>query len=124
MKMMLLLFIFSCSGIMTALLLTIITWIVHVSLTREGRKDYGYATFSKFKEQFDKYEWFPHDAGDSFGAISSTEDTKFRYGIIEFEGKRMVMNNPVCWIRANVYARKYIKNNFKELKPNKNTVKW
>lgn len=103
-----------------------ISWSVHISMTRSSTKRYGYgwASFKKFKREFDKIEWEYKSIWKNslFGNYLTLSSSQFHASIIEFNTKGMIMRTPLDWYLAKRYVKKHIKNNFLPPKPPK--VKW
>ncbi|MET3505474.1 hypothetical protein [Halalkalibacter oceani] len=109
-----------------ALIVSIISWSVHISMVKEQPEEYGYATFKKFKKEFDKCRWeiqgYHGKTIANFALWDMRDGSKFGASIIQFQHKGMIMNNPLCWMRAVLYAKKTYDS--LNMKKTKNTVKW
>lgn len=95
-----------------ALILIIIDWAVHLSMTSDGSIKYGWASYSTFKKWFSSYEW----KGDNVfkGSLWNREmKCTYHAGIIKFEGIGMKINDPFSYLLVRIYVRKYIKNHNK-----------
>lgn len=109
--------ILSVTSIILFLSTVIITvdWSIHVG-TRKESLPYGWAGYRKFKEEFNKGQW-EYDK-DFKGALfekdnrygwDGTRDEIF-VGKIVFNGKGMVIHNPISYALCMLYVRKYIRN--------------
>lgn len=93
-------------------------WLVHIRMVKLFTLCYGKSNFKTFKKHFDMLDgfWIQYIWDDSLFYFSNTiGDSKFYADIIQFEGKGMILN-PVDYIRACLYAKKYINKNFKKMK--------
>ncbi|PZT57458.1 hypothetical protein DN757_02035 [Paenibacillus silvae] len=95
-----------------ALLLIIIDWAVHLSMTSDDSIKYGWASYSTFKKWFRDYDW----KGDNVfkGSLWDREmKCTYHAGIIKFEGIGMKINDPFSYLLVRIYVRKYIKSHNK-----------
>jgi hypothetical protein len=107
--------------IFSGLFILLITWGVHISMVKGEFCPYGWATYSKFKREFDKYNWewdkcFENSLFDypSGGYIHAS--------IFKFDYKGMIMRDPFSYFLSALYIRRYIRKNIKPYRKDK--VKW
>ena len=88
-------------------------WIGHVYLTKEYRKDYGTASYRKFKSEFDKYDWKLKKffIGENLYDTAETCEVDPKGLIITFQQSSMIINNPVSFLLTKRYIHKHIKVN-------------
>ena len=99
-----------------------VKWLTHIYMIKLFTSYYGKSNFKTFKKHFDMLDglWIQHIWDDSLFYFSDTKgDSEFHADIIQFEGKGMILN-PVDYIKACLYAKKYINKNFKKSE----NIKW
>lgn len=82
--------------------------IIHISQTKEFTDIYGYGNYLVFKKEFEKYKW-SYDKNWKSSLFDYDTDSKLHAGIIKFNGKGMLLWNPIDLIRALSLIRKGIK---------------
>jgi hypothetical protein len=104
------------------LIFSMIIWGVHISMIRNDGCAYGWATYSKFKREFNKYTWnFDYIFTDSL--FNYPEGGYLHASIYRFNNKGMIMRDPVSYLLSALYIRNYIKRNYK-IPNKKNVVEW
>ena len=85
-------------------------WESHLRQTKTYTTQYGWGSFDKFKEEFDKcnWEWKPTW---KYSLFDYDSDSEIHAGIIKFNGDGMLLN-PIDYVRARLYVKKYISDNF------------
>ena len=106
------------------LFIHIVQWATHVQITKEDSETYGYATYSKFVEEFEKVNW-DYDSGFDglYGEYGVTDMFQFD-GEICFKGNGMVISNPLSYLFVKIYVKEYIKKmrNSNKLKKDKKVI--
>ena len=88
-----------------------IPWAVHRSMVRENNSSYGKTDHKKFVEEFNKVEWiYKESFKDSLFSIDNKDQV--HASIIEFNGKGMIINNPISYLKVRKHIENYIKENF------------
>jgi len=103
-------------------MLFFIFWLTHLDMVKIRSESYGFGSFKKFKEQFQKYQWKPQERFQTslFGTNHSCScETKIHASIIKFEGVGMLLY-PWDYFRVVMFVRKFIKTNY----PPKTKHKW
>ena len=105
------------------LLIFFLGWISNISQVKSNQTfldqhNFGFASFEKFKENFDNINWsydknwewslFYYDE-NSFAECNS----KIHADIFMFNHIGMIMKTPIDYWRAIIYVHKYIKEHFK-----------
>lgn len=80
-------------------------WTVHVSIVKDNADNYGYASFKTFKKHFDSVKW----EKTSGGIWDETLQTRYMHTLLMFNGVGMIINNPISYIRAQLYIRNHMK---------------
>lgn len=108
----------------TGLFIAIMTigWYIHISMNKEERGHYGYASFMCFLKEYKKRTWFRDAEYRRSHFCESHDDGYIHASIIRFGGKQMIMTYwsyyPYSfWILLNRY-------NGSDGRFNRNTVKW
>lgn len=101
----------------------IVQWVTHVQLTKEDSKTYGYATYAKFVEEFEKVNWDYDSSFDGLcGEYGVTDMFQFS-GEISFNGNGMVISNPLSYLLVKIHVKEYIKKEHKYKKDKKKDKK-
>jgi len=98
-------------------------WTVHRSQTIEFSDCYGYGSFKNFMDHYQSIEWTRESTWRkshfSQSDIWKKRSGYIHAGIVEFNGKGMVLRYPFSWIRYLFWIRKHkLKNK------NKKTIDW
>jgi len=107
--MLMLLLIIITTIFIVLLAISLIVYFTFLSMNNSGRN--GFATFERFKKEYDKVEWKDIDKHFDtwiFGIPARwnyENNCGLRYSIIEFNGNKMKLN-PIDLIRAILYVRK------------------
>lgn len=88
-----------------------INWDVHKDMVRSSTEFYDKAGYKRFVEEFNKVDWLPNLY---FKGSLQSKDSKNKYhaSIIMFNGKGMIVNNPVSYFRVVRYVNRYIEKEF------------
>ena len=104
------------------MLVPLVEWLIHISLTRDFRNVYGLTTYRRFKQEFNKYEWQLEDMliGKNLVDENKTCDIHDNAAIITFDGAAMIINNPVGFY----LTKRFVKKKVKQMKSPKVKYKW
>jgi len=80
-------------------------WLTHIEMTKEDVKEYGWATYKQFKENFNKYEWTPLRLYPD-SCSNDKEECYFHASIIKMGGKGMLIRDPI----SLMLVKRYVKN--------------
>jgi len=109
--------IFPVLMIVLGLLLISIEWSVHVDMVKGRGAQYGRANYKKFVEEFQKVEWerdiYFNNSLFGSDSISGTID-EYHANIIKFNGKGMIIKDPISYLLVKIYVKRYIKQNFED----------
>lgn len=89
----------------------LIEWSVHISMTKEDSKKYGWGNYKKFIREFNKYNW--DDKGWNIGKPHNPSfwdrenKCKLHADIIKFNDIGMVINNPIDLQRVKKHMKQY-----------------
>jgi len=103
-------FLIALLFVMTAL--TLINWSIHRSMVKNSTNKYGVANYKKFLEEFNKVEWTLSEWFN--GSLFSESNDKYHAQIIAFNGKGMIISNPISYLLVILYVKIYIKKNFED----------
>lgn len=106
-------------------------WLAHVMMVRDEGIDYGWASYDRFKKEFNKVDWrYEEDFKRSlFGheeRLTFTNRDMYHAGVIKFNYKGMIMYDPISYFMSGLYVRSYIKKNGlrrKKYKMKRNKIK-
>lgn len=105
--------IFLVSFIVLVLVINMIDWLCHISLTKEHSIAYGTGNYEKFKKHFNQMDW--ELVGD--GVRNWSSDSQCSNTIIKFNGNGMIIYNPIYYVMTKLYVHNFTKNH-------KSSVKW
>ena len=92
-------------------------WKTHKSMMEDdlGAKynKYGTADFSRFKEEFKKYDWM-FNRKYKKSLFGKNRNTRIHAGRIIFEGKGMLIENWREYRKVREFVQNYIENNFED----------
>lgn len=94
-------------GLMVFLIVISIDWLIHLSMTKDEKKDYGWGTFEDFKREFGKYTW--DNEGDDDGMWDRKNNGKFFANIVLINGVGMLLRSPIAFFRAKRFVKGRIK---------------
>lgn len=107
-------------------------WLTHVEMVKTNTECYGKANYKIFLKKFNELDgkWDRKGWNSSLFYIPIKSNrfydfdrkSEFHANIIMFDGKGMILN-PIDFIRAKIYVKKYIKKHFIRNKA-KEIVKW
>lgn len=94
-------------------LLLSVDWLVHISMVKENGKAYGWASYKRFVEEFDKVDWKPDElfSGSLFSKENYSHKDKIHANIIQFNNKGMIIYDPFSYLLTKFYIKKWIKQN-------------
>lgn len=94
-------------------------WIIHIEMTTKNSYNWGWASYRKFKKEFEKHEFEKQSKGNYIDGKSKSQICS---SIIKFNyGKGMVISDPVSWTLVHIYLNKM----FQEPKEKKQKrIKW
>lgn len=104
-------FILGVIGLFAFIFGVVLPWDVHRTMVKNSTNSYGEAGYDKFLEEFHKVDWV-NDSTFSESLFSRDHNDKIHASIIMFNGKGMMMKNPVAHFRVERYVKRYIKENF------------
>lgn len=96
-------------------------WLVHVSQVKDSSSVYGWGNYQKFIREFEKCEWDNEDGEYKYSMWDRERGAKFHASIIEFNNIGMIINNPIDYVRVDMYVKKFYKNKFGVKKKNIHT---
>lgn len=108
-------FIIGCFMVFLFLtLIILLNWITHLEMVNKDCDVYGWGSYKKFKEQFDKIEW---ECNYYFNSVfvyhrnyhRNKLESKCHANIFKFRNIGMKMRTPLDYYLANRYIKKYIK---------------
>ena len=88
-----------------------IDWLAHRDMVKSSTNQYGVSNYKKFIEEFHKVEW-EHQKLFTSSLFGKDRKDQFHANIIEFNGRGMIINNPISYLLVKLYVKKYIKNTF------------
>ncbi len=97
------------------LVMIVVTWLSHLSMTRNlnmCRRGYGNASFVRFRREFCQHEW--DYSGRELVAVRHEDTTTvdISNGIVKFNNVGMAMRTPLDYVRLYLFVRSYIRRNF------------
>jgi hypothetical protein len=98
-----------------------IGWGVHISMVKGENIPQGWASFKKFKREFDKYNW-QWDGFWNNSLFNYSQGGYLHASIFKFDHKGMKMTDPISFLLSCLYIRKYIRTQIKPYR--KDMVKW
>jgi len=105
------LIIFLIMVFVVTMIITLLIWHSHIDITKYENKKCGWASFKSFKKNFDAAKWEDVEDEDDCLCeyngkllVSCIADLSFKFNNIG-----MLMRTPISFIRAKLYANKYIK---------------
>ena len=103
---------------LTGLMITFVTWRVHLAQTRELTERYGWGSYESFRREFEREgrQWTLEN-GSLFECHTAS---KFHASIVKFDGKGMLLPF-LDWLRVILYMRRA---RTSVASANKETVKW
>lgn len=97
-----------------------VSWSLHISMSKNENKPHDWCTFKTFKKEFNKYKKNPKLCIRQFGGdsifldgTSSNDIVYLCVNIIEFNGKRMILY-PCSWLRYCIWKRNFVKSWFQQ----------
>ena len=100
--------------IIALIMIGAITWLdygVHVSQVKKFTNEYGKANYKTFLAEFNKIDWRLDEYNKSLFYFSNGSITSMICaGLIKFNGIGMIMQNPIEYLKANVFVYKYLSN--------------
>lgn len=102
------------------LMACLIDWATHMHMVKGEHVPYGRASYSIFVEEFEKVNWIKSDWSEALYSKNGRDD-KIHANIIKFNGKGMIINNPISYTLTKIYVARYTKNKFTQ---DKNVTKW
>lgn len=99
------LIILGLTVVITSVIMSLIFWTTHISMTRQDNRTVKWIGYRTFKRYFNYYEWF--DIGFSGSMVNREHDCYFHASIIRIGGKGFCMNNPISYFLACYYVRWY-----------------
>lgn len=102
------------------LIIISVNWLTHIEMTKLSTERYGWASFEKFKQEFDKVENWKTDKVFTHSLFSIPyRQNQIHASVICFDYKGMLINNPFSYIFAVIYTQCYISKMNK-----KKAIKW
>lgn len=104
-----------------AIFALIINLIVHISMVISNTTYYGWSTYSKFKNEFNKHKW-KHDSVNRYSLFDRQNGGYLHASVIKYRNKGMIIRDPISFVLTQFYIRKFIKIHVPITKGN--VVKW
>jgi len=92
----------------------IIEYVLHRNVTKRSFDRYGKANFKRFKEEFEKFDWYYNPKSDKLYGKSGEYESKIYSDTYEFNDKGMLISNPIEFFRVKYFLRRYIRDKKEE----------
>lgn len=97
------------------ILVILVNWVVHLAMALDDNKPRGWASYRKFKEEFEKVDgWFHQEeyrdslfSGNYSIEKRSRTDEIFAQ-MITFNYKNMLIIDPISYLMVQLYVKNYI----------------
>lgn len=83
-----------------SILITLVSWFAHISMTTNHCKIYGWGSYKEFVEQFQQHDLQRYNR---YSIRDNIHNNQFANSIIKFQNKGMLLY-PIAWLRANLYV--------------------
>lgn len=84
-----------------------VDWLIHLSMTKDEKTDYGWGSFEDFKREFGKYNWNSGAYDES--TWDRQNNCKFHANIVVFNGVGMLLKSPIAFYKVKKYVKGDIK---------------
>lgn len=91
-----------------------IPWLTHREMTKDYTSQYGVGSYKDFVRQFKKVKWTRSRYNIKSSIFSEDQTDSYHASVIKFNGRGMIIKDPVSYAFVVLYVRKYIKTTFED----------